>query len=145
MKKNTKAKSAKKVSKPVSKKGGSKSKVSKVIEVSAVPVEPKTHVKNSVGISPLGDRVVVKALSPEESGTLMAFGIVIPDSSKEKPEQGIVVAVGPGKRSEDGSRQELSVQVGDKVMFSKYGFDEVKVGGVEYLIVPESSILAIIQ
>ncbi len=102
-------------------------------------------VKSSVGVSPLGDRVLVKALSAEESSIANSFGLVIPDSSKEKPEQGTVVAVGPGKRNDDGTLSELSVKVGDRVMFSKYGFDEIKVAGVEYLILPESSILAIIE
>ncbi len=104
-----------------------------------------TAVKSSVGVIPLGDRVLVKALSQEDMSTVTAFGIVIPDSSREKPEQGTVVAVGPGKRNEDGELLPLSVMVGDRVMFSKYGFDEIKVGGVEYLILPESSILAIIE
>src|ERR1700733_11236424 len=101
--------------------------------------------KSSVGVVPLNDRILVKPLSAEEAGTMTAFGILIPDTAKEKPEQGTVVAVGPGKKSEDGKVVPLSVRVGDRVMFSKYGFDEIKVGGVEYLILPESSILAIIE
>lgn len=101
--------------------------------------------KNTVGITPLGDRVLVKPLTPEESGTMTTFGIIIPDSAQEKPEQGTVVVVGPGKRGDDGSYVPLSVVVGDRVMFSKYGFDEIKVGGVGYLILPEASILAIIN
>ena len=82
--------------------------------------------KKSVGasgvpIKPLGDKVVVKPLSPEEMGSVTAFGIIIPDTAKEKPEQGKVVAVGPGKWNEDGdARLPVSVSVGDKVMFSKY-------------------------
>ncbi len=136
MKKKTK--SVKKVSKPV------KKAPSKTVHVST----PKAAVqvpKNSVGVTPLGDRVLVKALSAEDLATVTLFGIVIPESSKEKPEQGTVVAVGPGKRSDTGELIALNVQVGDRVMFSKYGFDEIKVSGVEYLILPESSILAIIQ
>ena len=132
-----KAKNVKKVSKPV------KKAPVKAVQVSAPKVAPA--VKNSVGVIPLGDRVLVKALSAEDMATVTSFGIVIPDSSKEKPEQGTVVAVGPGKRNDDGELVSLSVNVGDRVMFSKYGFDEIKVGGVEYLILPESSILAIIQ
>ena len=93
----------------------------------------------------MNDRVLVKPLSAEEAGTMTAFGILIPDTAKEKPEQGTVVAVGPGKMGEDGRRVAMSVEVGDRVMFSKYGFDEIKVGGVDYLILPESSILAVIE
>jgi chaperonin GroES len=133
-KSNKKTKSVKKVSKPVK----------KSTPKTTITPSPKIA-KNSVGVAPLGDRVLVKALSPEESGTLTAFGIVIPDSSKEKPEQGTVVAVGPGKVTNDGTLMPLSVKVGDKIMFSKYGFDEIKVAGVEYLILPESSILAILE
>lgn len=76
---------------------------------------------------------------------MSAFGILIPDTAKEKPEQGTVVAVGPGRRAEDGSIMPVGVHVGERVMFSKYGYDEIKVGGVEYLILPESSILAVIE
>lgn len=95
---------------------------------------------------PLGDRVLVKPFTPEEAGKTTSFGIIIPDTaSKEKPEQGTVVAVGPGKKNEDGRVVPMSVTVGDKVMFSKYGFDEIKVNGVEYYIVSESSILAILD
>ncbi len=96
-------------------------------------------------IKPLGDRVVVRPLTEQESGTMSASGIIIPDTArKEKPEQGIVVAVGAGKWNEDGdARMAMDVAVGDKVVFSKYGFDEVKVDGKEYFIVAESSILGV--
>ncbi|HUD02918.1 MAG TPA: co-chaperone GroES [Candidatus Paceibacterota bacterium] len=95
---------------------------------------------------PLGDRVLVKPFKPEDAHKTTSFGIIIPDTSaKEKPEQGTVVAVGPGKKNEDGRVVPMSVKVGDKVMFSKYGFDEIKVNGVEYYIVTESSILAILD
>lgn len=139
MKKNSKVKGSKKVSKPV-KKSFSRGSV----RGGSTKIAPKNS-QNSVGVSPLGDRVLVKALSTEDMSTLMSFGIVIPDSSKEKPEQGVVVAVGPGKRGDDNELIAPSVTVGDRVMFSKYGFDEIKVGGIEYLILPESSILAIIE
>ncbi len=96
-------------------------------------------------LTPLNDRIVVRALSEEETGTRSPSGIIIPDTvSKEKPEQGIVIAVGPG-RYEDGKRTPISVSVGDRVIFSKYGFDEVKVGGKEYFIVSEQSVLAVIN
>lgn len=100
----------------------------------------------SVPVRPLADRVVIKPLSPEEMGTTTPSGIIIPDTAKEKPEQGKVVAVGPGRMNEDGdARVPMSVKVGDKVMFSKYGFDEVKIGGVEYYIISESNILAVLN
>lgn len=94
---------------------------------------------------PLGDRVVVRPLTEEEAGGTSPSGIIIPDTvSKEKPEQGIVMGVGPGKY-EDGTRTPMEVKVGDRVVFSKYGYDEVKVGSEEYYIVSESSLLAIIS
>ena len=102
--------------------------------------------KNKAGVMPLGDRVLVKPFKPEDAHKTTSFGIIIPDTSaKEKPEQGTVVAVGPGKKNEDGRVVPMSVKVGDKVMFSKYGFDEIKVNDVEYYIVTESSILAILD
>lgn len=119
------------------------------------PVVKKTNKKNTksaaaqntkqasnIGVVPLGDRVLVKPMPPE---TVTAFGIIIPDTAKEKPEQGTVVAVGPGRRGDDNELLPVGVQVGDRVMFSKYGFDEIKVGGVEYYILPENSILAVIS
>ncbi len=111
------------------------------------PAGKKAAVKkmpNKAGVTPVGDRVLIKPLSQEEDMTT-SFGIIIPDTAKEKPEQGRVVAVGEGKRGDDGKLIPLSVKVGDKVMFSKYGYDEIKVGGVEYFIVREESILAILQ
>ncbi|MBI4086709.1 co-chaperone GroES [Candidatus Kaiserbacteria bacterium] len=100
---------------------------------------------SSVGIRPLGDRVVIRPLSEEETGTKSAFGIIIPDTVKgEKPEQGVVVATGPGKY-DDGEYVPMQVSVGDRVVFSKYGYDEVKVGGKEYYVLSESSVLAVIR
>jgi chaperonin GroES len=115
-----------------------KSKVSK--KVSA----PKAAPKPSFKVRPLGDRVVVK---PEESmDERSPSGIIIPDTArKEKPERGTVVAVGEGKRNERGDVLPIHIKVGDTVMFSKYGFDEVKIDDVEYYIVSESNILAIIK
>jgi chaperonin GroES len=101
----------------------------------------KTATKLS--IQPLADRVVVQPASREE---VSASGIIIPDTAKpEKPERGTVVAVGPGKVGDDNERVPMSVKVGDTVIFSKYGFDEVKVDGKEYYILSESSVLAIIN
>ncbi len=98
-------------------------------------------------ITPVGDRVVVRQLTEEEAGTKSASGIIVPDSvSKEKPEQGIVIAVGEGKWDEDGEKRiPMDVKVGDRIIFSKYGYDEVSVGGEELFIVTSSSILGIIS
>lgn len=97
-----------------------------------------------ITIQPLGDRVVVR---PEDSADEKSpAGIIIPDTArKEKPERGIVVAIGPGKRGDDNELIPVSVKVGDTVMFSKYGFDEVKIDDKDYYIVAESNILAIIK
>ncbi len=96
-------------------------------------------------IKPLGDRVIVRPLSEAEQGTLSPSGIIIPETAKkEKPEQGIVIAVGAGKWDEDGvKRIPMEVKVGDKVVFSKYGYDEIKFENKEYFIVSEASILGI--
>lgn len=101
---------------------------------------------SEVAIKPLGDRIVVRPLTAEEAGSVSSSGIIIPETAKkERPEQGVVVAVGTGKWDEDGAKRiPLDVKVGDKVVFSKYGFDEVKVSDKEYFIVSESSVLAIL-
>lgn len=105
----------------------------------------KAASSNTSGVMPLGDRVLVKPLSKEETQTT-SFGIIIPETvNKERPEQGTVVAVGPGKRAEDGKTVPVAVAVGDRVLFSKYGFDEVKVNGAEYYIIAESNILAVLK
>lgn len=98
-------------------------------------------------IQPLNDRVIVRPLDDSESGSVSASGIIIPDTAKkEKPEQGIVIAVGQGRLSEDGEKRiPVDVKVGDQVVFSKYGFDEVKIDGKDYYIVSENSILGIIN
>lgn len=97
-------------------------------------------------IKPLNDRVVVRPLTEEESGSVSASGIIIPDTAKkEKPEQGIVIAVGEGKWDEDGEKRiPLALKVGDRVIFSKYGYDEIKLDNKDYFIVSESSVLGII-
>ena len=92
-------------------------------------------------LKPLGDRVVIRVLEQEEK---TASGIFLPDTAKEKPSQGEVVAVGPGKVQDDGKRVALDVKVGDKIIFSKYAGTEVKCEGTKYLIVSERDILAII-
>ena len=92
-------------------------------------------------IKPLGDRVVIRVLEQEEK---TASGIFLPDTAKEKPSQGEVIAVGTGKLQDNGTRTLLEVSVGDKIIFSKYAGTEVKYDGVDYLIVSERDILATI-
>ncbi|MEQ8955822.1 MAG: co-chaperone GroES [Gammaproteobacteria bacterium] len=95
-----------------------------------------------MSIRPLSDRVVVRRLDSE---TTTAGGIVIPDSAAEKPNQGEVVAVGPGKRLENGELVPVAVKEGDRILFGKYSSNEVKVNGEEFLIINESEIYAIIE
>lgn len=96
-------------------------------------------------IKPLGDRVIVRPLTETEMGTMSPSGIIIPETAKkEKPEQGIVIAIGNGKwDAEKSVRIPLEVKVGDKVVFSKYGYDEVKFENKDYFIVSEQSILGV--
>ncbi len=93
-------------------------------------------------LRPLGDRVIVKRLDSERQ---TASGIVIPESASEKPDQGTVVAVGPGKRSDDGTVLPLDLKVGDKVLFGKYAGQSVKVDGEEVLVIREEEILAVFE
>lgn len=94
-------------------------------------------------LAPLHDQVIIKPLSAEEK---TRSGIILPDTvSKERPEQGEVVAVGPGRLLDNGQRNPLSVQVGQNVMFKKYSTEELKYDGQEYLVVAERDILAIIK
>ncbi|MGC8927076.1 MAG: co-chaperone GroES [Myxococcota bacterium] len=93
-------------------------------------------------IRPLHDRVLVKRLSEEEK---TKGGIIIPDTAKEKPIQGKVVAVGNGKKTDDGKLLPLDVKEGDTILFSKYAGNEIKIDGEEYLIMQESEILGIIE
>jgi len=98
---------------------------------------------STINLTPLADRVVVKASEAEEK---TASGIIIPDSAKEKPQQGTIVAVGAGKVSEtDGKVIPLSVKVGEKVLYGKYSGTEVTVDGEDYLIMRESDIFAILK
>ena len=97
----------------------------------------------SVNIKPLEDRIVVKPLDAEQT---TASGLVIPDTAKEKPQEGEVLAVGPGRWNEDGDeRVPLDIQVGDKVIYSKYGGTEVKYGGDELLILSARDVLAVVS
>jgi chaperonin GroES len=96
----------------------------------------------SVKLRPLGDRVVVKAISRE---TVTKSGIVLPDTAKEKPQEGEILAVGPGKVLDNGKRVTLEVQVGQKILFAKYAGTEVKMDDEEYLILRESDIMGIVE
>jgi len=96
----------------------------------------------SVSIKPLEDRVVVQTLEAEQT---TASGLVIPDTAQEKPQEGSVVAVGPGRVDDNGNRVPLDVKVGDVVIYSKYGGTEVKYGGEEYLILSSRDILAVVE
>ncbi len=95
-----------------------------------------------MALRPLHDRVIVKRLDNERK---TASGIVIPESAAEKPDQGEVLAVGPGKKTEDGKVLPVDVKVGDKVLFGKYAGQAVKVDGEELLVIREEEILAVIQ
>lgn len=96
-----------------------------------------------MNLKPLNDKVIVKGLTAEE---VTKAGIVLPDTAeKEKPEKGEVLAVGPGKLLENGQRSQMSVKVGDKVLFKKYGPDEVKIDKEELLVVSEEDIIAVIE
>ena len=95
-----------------------------------------------MNIRPLHDRIVVKRVDEQET---LASGIIIPDSAKEKPQKGEVVAVGKGKRGDDGKLIELDVQVGDSILFGKYSGSEIKLDGVEYMIMREDEVLGIVE
>ena len=96
----------------------------------------------TINIKPLHDRVIVKRIA---EGEQVRGGIIIPDTAKEKPQEGEVVAVGEGKVREDGSRQTLDVKAGDRVLFGKYSGSEIKIDGEELLIMREDEILGIIE
>ncbi|MCT2006699.1 co-chaperone GroES [Micrococcus lylae] len=95
----------------------------------------------SVSIKPLEDRIVVRPLEAEQT---TASGLVIPDTAKEKPQEGQVVAVGPGRVAENGNRVPVDVAEGDVVLYSKYGGTEVKVNGEEYLVLSARDVLAVV-
>jgi chaperonin GroES len=96
----------------------------------------------SLKVKPLGDRLVVKPLEEEE---VTPSGIVLPETAKEKPQKGEVLAVGPGDRDDSGNRVPMDVSVGDKVLFAKYGGTEIKLDGEKLLILRESDVLALIE
>jgi chaperonin GroES len=115
-------------------------------------IKPRSRAKNpeaetersfmATNIKPLHDRVILKRI---EEGEQVRGGIIIPDSAKEKPQEGEVIAVGDGKRKDDGTRIPLDVQAGDRVLFGKYSGSEIKVEGEEYLIMREDEILGVIS
>ena len=94
-------------------------------------------------IRPLHDRIVVKRLEEKESTT--AGGLFIPDSAKEKPQEGEVVAIGNGKRGDDGKQIPLDVKVGDRILFGKYSGSDIKIDGNEYLIMREDEVLGVLE
>lgn len=93
-------------------------------------------------LKPLGDRLVIE---PREREEFTASGIILPETAKEKPQEGVVLAVGPGRRDDDGKRVEMDVNSGDVVLYAKYAGTEVKVDGKKLLILKESDILAILE
>lgn len=96
----------------------------------------------SMNLKPLSDRLVVE---PKEREETTAAGIVLPETAKEKPQEGEVIAVGPGRRDDDGDRVEMDVVVGDRVLYAKYAGTEIKMDGKKFLILKESDVLAIVE
>ncbi|MDW8326978.1 MAG: co-chaperone GroES [Anaerolineales bacterium] len=96
----------------------------------------------AINLKPLGDRVVVEPIEQEE---MTAGGIVLPETAKEKPQRGTIIAAGPGARDEDGDRIAMDVKVGDVVLYAKYAGTEFKVDGKKLLILKESDLLAIVE
>jgi chaperonin GroES len=101
-----------------------------------------TATATATKLRPLGDRVVIEPIPRED---MTKSGIVLPDTAKEKPQEGKVIAVGPGKTLEDGKREAIDVNPGDKVLYAKYAGTEFKLDGDEYLIVSQKDILAIVE
>jgi chaperonin GroES len=93
-------------------------------------------------LQPLGDRVVVEAV---EQAKQSAGGVILPDTAKEKPQEGLIIAVGPGRKTDKGEIIKIDLKVGDKVIYSKYSGSEIKLEGKEYLIVSEKDVLAIVK
>lgn len=96
----------------------------------------------AISLKPLGSRVVIEPIEQEET---TAGGIILPETAKEKPQEGKILAVGPGERDDEGKRIPMDVKVGDKVLFAKYSGTEIKVDGKKMLILRESDILAIVE
>lgn len=117
-----------------------KKKAKKTAKPQAKKEAKKAVSKNKPGITPAGDRVLVRRTPPQET---TSFGIIIPDTNKEKTEEGVIVAVGPGRRNQDGKLIPVNFEVGQRVRFT-YG-DDIKIDGVEHVLVHEDSITAIIN
>jgi chaperonin GroES len=98
--------------------------------------------KVNVNLRPLGDRVIIE---PSEGEDVTAGGILLPETAKEKPQQGTIVAAGPGRRDDAGKLIQLDVKNGDKVLYAKYAGTEIKISGGKYLILKESDILAVVE
>jgi chaperonin GroES len=101
-----------------------------------------TNMASKLKLKPLGGRVIVEPIEQEE---MTAGGIILPETAKEKPQEGKILAAGPGERDEDGKRIAMEVKVGDKVLYAKYSGTEVKVDGKKLLILRESDILAVVE
>jgi chaperonin GroES len=99
-------------------------------------------VKAKINLRPLGDRVIVE---PAEGEEVTAGGILLPETAKEKPQQGLIVAAGPGRRDDNGKLVQMDVKTGDKVLYAKYAGTEVKINGAKMLILKESDILAVVE
>jgi len=103
---------------------------------------PKNSAKSSTKLVPLHDRIVIRPVVQEE---VLASGIVIPDTAKEKPQQGVVIAVGPGRLDDDGKRIQMDVRVGDRVLYAKYTGQEVKIDQEELIVLSEKDVLAKVE
>ncbi len=101
-----------------------------------------TAKKNKTKLIPLGDRLVIEAVEQEQ---VLASGIVIPDTAKEKPQQGIVLAAGPGRQDDDGKRIAMEVKEGDRVLYAKYSGQEIKIDRTEYIVLSEKDVLCKVQ
>jgi chaperonin GroES len=101
-----------------------------------------TATKSKTKLSPLGDRLVIKPVVQEE---VLASGIVIPDTAKEKPQQGEILAAGPGRLDDDGKRVPMEVKVGDRVLYAKYSGQEIKIDQEEYIVLSEKDVLCKVE
>jgi chaperonin GroES len=112
------------------------------MSVGTAPPEPNLHLEFSMKFRPLYDRVLIKRIDAENR---TASGLIIPDAAKEKPMEGEVVAVGNGRRNDDGTTADMTLNVGDRILFGKYTGDEVKLDGDEHLILKEEDVLAVVE
>jgi chaperonin GroES len=106
------------------------------------PQKPQKKSRKSINLQPLGDRIVVER---EESDDVTSGGIYLPDTAKDKPSRGIVISVGDGKLLKDGKRAKPALKAGDRIIFTTYGPDEIKVGADEFLLMREEDVLAVIE